>query len=371
MGERILEGSLKAVSVPDVLTFVNLLKKTGTLTFRSGKTARRLYWERGDLVFATSSKPEESLGNFLVRHGKITGEQNLQSGLQVEPGRRQGKVLVQMGILTPKQLWWAVKNQVLEIIYGLCSLDEGLFFFEETPEANEEKIKLSTSTTNIIMEGIRRLDEWPRIKELIPTDDLAPVLAPHEVRDRGIRFMEGELEILALVDGSRSVREIIHLSSLDEFETLRILMAFVLARYIQMPGAAPGNAEDDFEDAQALEALVEDYNSLFEQIASAIGKNLDPKGCASLFSGALEEARSGLIEGTTFSDEGRLDAKALTANVADLPSERRREALHGALDGLLSFLLFESSKHLSHEERSLLYKLAEERTSAPAGSASD
>ncbi len=367
MGERILEGSLKAISVPDVLTFVNILKKTGTLTLRSGTTVRRLYWERGEMVFATSSKPEESLGNFLVRHGKITGEQNLQSGLQVEPGRRQGKILVQMGILTPKQLWWAVKNQVLEIIYGLFTLNEGLFFFEETPEANEEKIKLSTSTTNIIMEGIRRLDEWPRIKELIPTDAIVPVLAPKEVRDKGVRFMEGELEILALVDGKRCVREIIHEASLDEFETLRILMALVLARYIQMPDPAHENAEDDFEDAQALEALVEDYNGLFEQISSTVAKTLDNDGRASLFTGAMEAAKTGLIEGTAFDKNGRLDAKALTANVADLPSERRRDALHGALDSLLSFLLFESSKHLAPEERSALYKLAEERTSASAG----
>ncbi len=366
MGERILEGSLKAISVPDVLTFVNLLKKTGTLTFRSGKLVRRLYWDKGELVFGTSSKPEESLGNFLVRHGKITGEQNLQSGLQVEPGRRQGKILVQMGILTPKQLWWAVKNQVLEIIYGLFTLNEGLFFFEETTEANEEKIKLSTSTTNIIMEGIRRLDEWPRIKELIPTDGIVPLQAPSEIRDKGVRFMEGEFEILALVDGKRSVREIIHLASLDEFETLRILMAFVLARYIQMPGAPAETAEDEFEDAQALTTLIEDYNGLFSKISSTVAKSLDSKGRAMLFSGALDAARTGLIEGTGFDAQGRLDAKALTANVADLPSEKRREALHGALDGLLSFLLFESSKHLAPDERSLLYKLAEERASVSA-----
>ena len=245
MGERILEGVLRAVSVPDVLTFVNMLKKTGTLSLRTETSVRRLYWERGELVFASSNLPEESLGSFLVRHGRITPDQNLQSGLQVEPGKRQGKVLVQMGILTPKQLWWAVKNQVLEIVYGLFSVREGTFFFEETEEANEEKIKLSTSTTNIIMEGIRRLDEWPRIKELIPSDHLVPLLTPSEVRDPGVRFLDGELEILALVDGRRSVRNIIYHSNLDEFETLRVLMAFVLARYVQIPGGGAGGEEDE------------------------------------------------------------------------------------------------------------------------------
>ena len=32
MQERIFEGSLKAVNAPDLLTFINLIKKTGTLT---------------------------------------------------------------------------------------------------------------------------------------------------------------------------------------------------------------------------------------------------------------------------------------------------------------------------------------------------
>jgi len=100
---------------------------------------------------------------------------------------KAGEILVQMGVLTPKQLWWAVKNQVLEIIYKIFSLSEGKFYFEEVDELKEEKIKLSTSTTNIIMEGIRRLDELPRIKELIPDDKVVPTLVPEEFRDNSVK----------------------------------------------------------------------------------------------------------------------------------------------------------------------------------------
>ncbi len=366
MGERILEGVLRAVSVPDVLTFVNMLKKTGTLSLRTETSVRRLYWERGELVFASSNLPEESLGSFLVRHGRITPDQNLQSGLQVEPGKRQGKVLVQMGILTPKQLWWAVKNQVLEIVYGLFSVREGTFFFEETEEANEEKIKLSTSTTNIIMEGIRRLDEWPRIKELIPSDHLVPLLTPSEVRDPGVRFLDGELEILALVDGRRSVRNIIYHSNLDEFETLRVLMAFVLARYVQIPGGGAGGEEDE-EDSQALEGLVDRYNQLFEKIAFELGMRLPAGEREALFAGALDSVRGGVLDGTAFQGSGHLPPRTLTANVADLPAEQRYAALHGALDNVLSFLLFEAGKHLDADQRAGLYRLVEERVGASAG----
>jgi len=268
MQERIFEGSLKAVNAPDLLTFINLIKKTGTLTLSHGDRTQKVFWERGEMIFAASSVPEESLGAFLVRHGKITPEQNMKSGLQVEPGKRQGRILVQMGILTPKELWWAVKNQVLDIIYSVFSVREGWFTFEETAQPHEEKIKLSTSTTNIIMEGIRRLDEWPRIKEIIPHDRVTPRLAPHDKRDSNVRFLEAERAILDLVDGQRNVRDIIHHSNMDEFETLRLLMAFVMARYIHVPEGRAGEGRDDVEDVQDLDAVVESFNRVFGQIGA-------------------------------------------------------------------------------------------------------
>ena len=35
----------------------------------------RVVWKDGDIVFATSNSPEHSLGQFLLRNGKITLQQ--------------------------------------------------------------------------------------------------------------------------------------------------------------------------------------------------------------------------------------------------------------------------------------------------------
>ncbi len=364
MPDRILEGSLKAVSAPDLLTFINMLKKTGTLTLRQGERTKRVFWERGEIIFAASSDPDEALGSFLIRHGKITQEQNMKSGLLVEPGKRQGKILVQMGVLTPKELWWAVKSQVLEIIYSLFTMRDGLFFFEETADAHEEKIKLSTNTTNIIMEGIRRLDEWPRIKEMIPNDRLVPTLAPVESRDRNVHFLDGEKEILHLVDGQRAVRDIIHASNMDEFETLRILLAFILARYILLPETAAPPPSEDVEDSGELEGLVASYNQIFQRIAHFLSGHMDASAVAALYESAVGSAENPVLEGASFGESGALDPMILTANVADLHVDQRAGALDSGLSNLLSFLLFEASKHLTPEEKSAVYRMVGERASA-------
>ena len=66
---------------------------------------------------------------------------------KVTPQMRHGKLLVQMGALSPKDLWWGVKNQVLEIIYSLFSWEQGSFAFYESDEqlrgdARRERLRL-------------------------------------------------------------------------------------------------------------------------------------------------------------------------------------------------------------------------------------
>src|SRR5205085_4706475 len=125
---------------------------------------RTLVWKDGDIVFATSNSPEDSLGRFLLRNGKITQEQYEDSKRRVTAQTRHGKLLVQMGAISPKDLWWGVKHQALEIIYSLFNWKEGTFtFLDSVDELAAERIVLAINTPSAIMEGIRRLDETARI----------------------------------------------------------------------------------------------------------------------------------------------------------------------------------------------------------------
>jgi hypothetical protein len=221
----VLTGDLNSISLADLFSLLNLSKKTGALRCTQGAETRTVLWEQGEIVFARSNSVRDSLGYFLVRRGLITEEQNAESARRITPDTRHGKVLVRLGYITTEQLWWAVKNQVLEIVYGLFHWTSGFFEFLEGKVESREKITLAISTTKVVMEGIRRLDEWRKFTTRITDSSMVleavPGKPPGAAREHDPT--PNERKVLSLVNGSRMVEEVVRLSGQGEFETYAAL----------------------------------------------------------------------------------------------------------------------------------------------------
>jgi uncharacterized protein DUF4388 len=237
-GKSILNGDLSAINLADVYNLLGMSKKTGVLKLTRGAETRALHWELGEIVFARSNSVRDSLGNFLVRKGIITPEQNAVSASKIDETTRHGKVLVRMGFITADQLLWAVKQQVLEIVYSLFHWRTGLFEFVEGVTDAKEKITLSMSTTKVIMEGIHRLDEWAKIRTVFPDDSLVlePALGPQHVGARPDLGAEDK-KLLAVIDGSRTLAEIAALSRQGEFECYTVLFNLFSAGVLRLRSA--------------------------------------------------------------------------------------------------------------------------------------
>jgi hypothetical protein len=227
----VLTGDLNSISLADLFSLLNLSKKTGALRCTRGAETRTIVWEQGEIVFARSNSVRDSLGYFLVRRGLITEEQNAESARRITPDTRHGKVLVRLGYISTEQLWWAVKHQVLEIVYGLFHWTSGFFEFLEGRVESREKITLAISTTKVVMEGIRRLDEWhkfaTRITDPAMVLEVVPGRAPGGGRDHDPA--PEEKKVLSFVDGTRTVEEVVRLSGQGEFETYAALYEAIRA----------------------------------------------------------------------------------------------------------------------------------------------
>ncbi len=347
----ILQGDLSRIQLPDVLSFLAMIRGSGKLVLRHDDLERTIHWKDGEIVFATSNSLEHSLGQFLLRNGKITQEQYEESKRRVTSHTRHGKLLVQMGALSPKDLWWGVKHQVLDILYALFGWKDGSFtFVDSTDELANERIVLSINTSSVIMEGIRRLDEYARIKEKITSLEMVFVKVPGAAPDfRELEMAASEIEVYDSIDGKLTIRELIGKSDLTEFEVTRILFQLLSARRIETAAEERGFRPIflDVEDSPELLKVISTYNDMFGRLYDALQKAVGEDSARDIFMTALQSAESDdLWSGVFFDQYGRFDENMLIANISELPFERRKAVLDEGLNTLLSVQLFEVSQHL-------------------------
>ena len=272
MSGSVLTGDMGSIPLPDILMLLNGNRKTGRLCCSRAGVSKTVEYEAGDVVFARSTLPEDRLGAYLLAHGKVTKQQLQKAGPKVDSQVRLGKTLVRLGILTPSALWEAVQGQVLEIVYSLFHWNDGSFEFLEG-DSSREKISVKTSMMNLILEGTRRLDEWSQVRERIQNDQI--VLSPHKsVAEAGgkVKLSNPERRVLGLVDGRRTVREVVDVAGLGEFEAWQALNALLSAGFIRVQLLAfdqPEAAEDKAAapgDDSALDLTMDRYGEAVVEI---------------------------------------------------------------------------------------------------------
>src|SRR5215212_7056833 len=175
-----LKGQLSELPVPEILQHLDQVRATGILTLVSGGARKALYLKDGRVVFASSNLPNDRLGEILLREGKITVDEYDGSIKAITKGKRQGKVLVEMGALSPKDLWEGVQFQVKEIVYTVFQWDEGQFHFEESSLPEKERITVDRDIQDLILAGLRRVDAGGRLQSRYPeTDSVLERAAPN------------------------------------------------------------------------------------------------------------------------------------------------------------------------------------------------
>ena len=68
----VYRGDLTTTALPEVLSTVHRYGVPGVMEFARDEERKRVYFFDGDVIFATSTDRTESLGDFLLREGKIT-----------------------------------------------------------------------------------------------------------------------------------------------------------------------------------------------------------------------------------------------------------------------------------------------------------
>ncbi len=344
--DMVLSADVRAFPIADLLHMIYASAKSGFLSFENGEHAKSVYLHRGEVVFATSNQSVDRLGETLLRAGVLTPEQFHEARRSFRPSVRYGKMLVERGLLEPRQVWNGVKLQVEEIVRSLFSYSAGTVLFFEGEVRPDNVVRLSLPTRRLVAEGLRRRDEVLRFLSLLEHRAVRLRGLPGATLSGGERaFHEALVQESTFADACRRAG-VDPLTGARLVQLLGLLGAVAIERAegpdASGPGGSPGLAE-----ANALRECVELHLKLLGELAAPIVAVDGPDALRARLARVAEEAAHrfpALLGDVEVGPGGRLDPAALVARALRFPGDRVRE-VRGALGELVSYLEFDLLNH--------------------------
>lgn len=319
----LFSGVLEEGAIPDLLSFFNMFRKTGVLSIQFDGGLKSLYFQEGEIVFATSTFANEDLGEVLFSLGKIEQPVLKELRLLVNQQTTLGKLLVERGAVAPKDLWLAARSQVENIVYNLFAAPSGGFYFQSRAIEQEQILRLSMSTQNMIMEGLRRLDEKTLFMRKIISLDYYPMETGQEPEG----LTQSEAAFMNSVQTEQGTAlELFRKSGMREFDGMRILYGLLEKKLLRMEDTPTAEIEGD------LGQILATYNTLFRVIAARLSKVSPefPQEVAQTLRN-LPQPYSFVMRDVELRDDGSLDGYRIVTNLEGLEEGDKKKLLADSL----------------------------------------
>ena len=272
------------MSLTDLLQFLAAGRKSGTLKFDQGKITKQVYFKKGMIVCSKSNDPREYLGQVLLHYGKVD-ELQLKVAREIQRtsgGKKLGEVLVEQGFLTENEVLEILKTRTLDAIYDLFVWTDGDFEFFDEELLPDDVLSIEVEPTNVIMEGIYRLDELARYHTLVPSD--RSVLELNAGWTSSLKLGKEFRQVLYFVEKKMSVAEICYHMHASAFHVYGQLYTLVSEGVARVTGELP---EDTPPPVKEVEDLPE---SVTEMVWSAERKlEEDPEAALEIIQRALQQ----------------------------------------------------------------------------------
>jgi hypothetical protein len=346
--DLVLAADVRAFPLADVLHLVHTATKSGFLFFEDGSHAKAVYLHRGEVVFATSNQSFDRLGETLLRVGMITPDQFDAARRSYSPASRFGRILVERGYLTPRELWSGVKVQVEEIVRSLFAYASGMVYFWEGEVRPDNVVRLSLPTGPLIEEGLRRRDELLRFVAWLENPRIR-IARRHDSRHA---FAGSERCVLEAIEGPTGFAELCGRADLDPLSAARTLQLLTLVGAVaadEFLGDEDDRAELEMRigDEDAVRDCVNVHVKLLAELAAPIVAVEGPGPIRERLQPVVDEAarrHPELLAELRITPGGALDPEMLIERALRFPGDRERQ-VRLALGELVSYLEFDLLNH--------------------------
>ena len=318
-------GDLSASGLPQVVRPLVRARKTGVLRCIRERIVKTVYISEGRLIFATSTDPDDRLGEMLMRKGLITYRALKDSVEALQAGKRQGTLLVENGAIRSRDLVEGVADQVQEIVHGLIQWESGQYEFVEGPLPSKEVIVLRMSTGDLLLEGVRRVQRWSRIRAGVGgLEQKYALAADSSAIVSSLSLQKEELYHVPSLDGVMTLEEVCAASRQSDYLVCRSLWGLWAAGVVdRVPQDAAEERKEKTEPhvervrGASIGREIERFNRLHSFLFELVSYELRERAAA-FFERAFSQASAeqpALFDGVAVDGGGALDAIGLRRNI--------------------------------------------------------
>jgi hypothetical protein len=237
-----LHGNLRDFGIGEVFQLIGQQQKTGILEVSDGDVRLRVAFDGGSVVYGdrVGAYEQAALGDMLVRTGLVTPQRLVTLERQIAERGAQLEALLRDGDEIPdRQLDEVIALVTRETLFELLRWTRGSFHFTAGPVARGRDASALIPAEQLLMDGLRMVDEWRTLDEGVT--DMDAVFEPAGSFDEFRRSQTGEgpdrlavaERLFLLIDGRQPVRRVVDLSRLGSFEGARWLSRFRRAGLIE------------------------------------------------------------------------------------------------------------------------------------------
>ncbi len=230
-----IQGNLASFRIVEVMQMLGLQRQTGRLAIVHQDEEAEIYFREGSVVYATTGNSTTSGIDSLLKKTCRLAEEGLKYIERVAEmtGQPIDSVLAQERLMDLKTFGDCLKRHTEAAVYKVMSWRDGDFTFERSaPPAFTTQLQIKVD--DLLLEGARRSDEWTLIQQKIPNFSVvfeAMIGNAEELTTRGMS--DTDMKVFALIDGRRTVQEIVDLAGLGDFDVAKSMFILLSVNLIR------------------------------------------------------------------------------------------------------------------------------------------
>jgi hypothetical protein len=341
-----LNGNFETFNLNSIFQLLSDDQKTGVLKVRNEDKEIRIYIKDGEIIYATGSQNTDRLGHFLINKGIISQEQ-LQEALRKGKAEKKalGKILLEKGILTSQNLKEIIHQQIEHLIFNLFLWDKGEFEYNDAPLNLKGMLVAKINVVSLLLEASRRIDEISILKKHIP-NDMQTYRITGKISDQDeITLNSSELKTLGLVDGQRSIRQIIRDGGFDEYSAYKILHSLLSSGLIESIETQPQQtAIEPIKESKDYSTIIVQYSNILQGFFRSLEGEIGNQAFV-IFDESKQVAASQPYNiFRNFQPKGAVDVNSQEISQEIAPIKDHKEACQILIKGFNEFILNVLSK---------------------------